>query len=83
VITGSNNSVKKTHIRRGTGKSQSTSPSSTHKPGGAIMASKLSHGVFDNRGQDTDRINKSRGKVPSLLKHRPSPINWRRNVGMK
>jgi hypothetical protein len=35
---------------RGTGKSQATSPSHTHKPGGAIYAGRKAKGPLDNRG---------------------------------
>jgi hypothetical protein len=40
---------------RGTGKSQATSPSHTHKANGAIKSPKKAHGPLDNRGKDNDR----------------------------
>lgn len=40
---------------RGTGKSQPTAPSHSHKKGGAILSPKKAHGRLDNRGKDNDR----------------------------
>lgn len=53
--SATNTAHKKFQKVRGTGKSQSTSPSATHKKGGAIKSPKKAKGPFDNRGKDNDR----------------------------
>lgn len=40
---------------QGTGKSQPTAPSHSHKKGGAVMKPKKAKGPLDNRGKDNDR----------------------------
>jgi hypothetical protein len=43
---------------RGVGKSQATSPSRTHRVGGAVLSPKPAKGVFDNRGPRGHRVRK-------------------------
>lgn len=50
-----NTSRKRTQVVRGTGKSQATSPSATHKRGGAVKNPRRARGPLDNRGKDNDR----------------------------
>lgn len=44
-----NTAHKKSVVKRGTGKSQATSPERTHKLGGAVLAPRKAKGPFDNR----------------------------------
>lgn len=56
-MNGTNTSPPKpkTQKVRGTGKSQPTAPSATHKKGGAVKSPKKAKGPLDNRGKDSDR----------------------------
>lgn len=54
-MNGTNTSHKKFQKVRGTGKSQPTAPSATHKKGGAVKSPRKAKGPFDNRGKDNDR----------------------------
>lgn len=49
--SGTNTSRKTTVVKRGTGKSQPTSPSVTHKSGGAVRSPRKAKGPLDNRGK--------------------------------
>ena len=51
-MSGTNTSHRKVHVVRGTGKGHATSPSRTHKSGGAIRSPRRAKGPFDNRGKD-------------------------------